>query len=363
VDTRSDRVGEARFRERIRSRVHGTIPARAPGCSPGGVRPWLARGAVDSGIERDGPSPYDDPTTDAFGQESVARFDGTPTGEPPQPPRWVLALVHTLGLLAVGAALTWFAALPSTLADIQEQNANLQAEIRDLTTFIGDTPTEARVAEAEARRSAIGGLVGQRGSTASRVRSVAGAVPVGAWLVRLTLQTGRLELEGRSHDPAAAADLMDGLRATGCFDEIELVSVDAAASSRSREASPAGRFVVTATESTETCGATRGELRDPFRSPHAASDGPRDPSRPPLYRWEPSLYRVTAIVPGRSATVSDPLGGRHSLTVGGALGNPAATVTFITEDTVILSRDESASDSTDRLSTRLIELVLDPREP
>lgn len=251
----------------------------------------------------------------------------------------------------------------SRLETIERRNAGLEREVALVKQVIGDRDLQELIAQLEARQAAIAGMKAERSAQAARLGALASAVPAGAWLERAQLGEGRAEFAGRSHDPSDAADLMDGLRATGCFTELQLVSVDAARSSRATGPSTAGRFVVTAAFGDEPCGETRGELRDPFRPPHATTQGPRDPSRPPLYRWEPELYRVTAITPGRGATLRDPLGGSHAIAVGSALGNPMATVTFITEDTVILSRDESTSASTDRLSTRLIELVVDTREP
>jgi hypothetical protein len=255
-------------------------------------------------------------------------------------------------VFAAMAILAWGA--EARLAALDAENSALEAELAPLRSLADVSSLEAQAAAIEERQRVIEGLGQGRVEGAALLFAVATSVRGGAWLTRLDWDGERIDLAGLGFDPAAAADLMDGLRATGCVDGIELVSVDAAPDGKAR------RFSVRALDRPTPCGVARGPLDDPFAPPHDPRASP-DVNRPPLLRWPVELYRVVALVPGREATVQDPDGGRHTVPVGSMLGRPAGTVSFVTDTALILSRDEMVDASTDTVQSRLVELPLDPQ--
>jgi Tfp pilus assembly protein PilN len=261
-----------------------------------------------------------------------------------------LAFALALGcaVLAFGLA-GWSLLLDGQRAGLRERNELLEAELADLRAITGGVSPQDLVPALEQRIAAIQALAADRGRAASFVGAVAQSVPKGAWLTDLRWSDAGLALAGRSDDPAGAAEVMDGLRRTGCFDDVTLASVSGAAGART--------FSITATTG-ETCDAPGPGASDPFRPPIDPLARP-DLVLPPLYRWAVESYDVIAIVPGKTATLRDPDGGTHALQIGSAMGHPAATVSFITEDQVLLTQDRVVDQETGEINSSIIELPLE----
>ena len=252
--------------------------------------------------------------------------------------------------LVLGALGALYATDASRLAVVEGENAAIEAELTAIQDLVGASSMEDVFAALDQRRALIEELTGSRGQVAHLLAAASTAVPTGGWLVRLEVAADRLHMEGRGFDPVVAADVMDGLRNTGCFEEIQLVSME-----QPRSGGP-HQFVIDAGAS--TCGSVRPNPRA-FTPPHDPSRGPAPGSRPPLLRWEADLYRVVSVEPGVSAEVRDPDGRTHTITVGTMLGAPAARVTFITDATVLLSLDEVTDRETGALRSRVIELPVE----
>lgn len=263
---------------------------------------------------------------------------------------WTLAVG---ALVILGGMLSLFAWTRALLADQQTISDELSEEIRLLTRVVAESSTEESIAALERRKEAIDALQTSRGEGAAVVRAVAFSINQGQWLTDLSWDGQTVRITGLSFDATAGADVMDGLWATGCFTDVQLQGVDTPGADGKR------RFRIVAKDAPEPCGVIRGELPKAFTPPHYPSMTPVA-QRPPLLRWEAEMYRVTALVPGKQATVQDPDGRSHAVTVGSAMGNPTAKVTFITEAAVILSLDEVVDAATDLVVSRIVELPLDP---
>lgn len=257
---------------------------------------------------------------------------------------FAFALV-VLAFVAVG----WRTSLRASARTLQEENALLHTELVALRKIAGSVSPEQLVPQLERRIAVVEGLSADRGRAALFLGAVEQSVPRGAWLTQLRLVDTSLSLTGRSDDTAGAAEVMDGLRRTSCFDNVTLASVSGGVGART--------FAITA-QPAATCGALGPASSDPFRPPIDPEARP-DLVRPALYRWEVEAYDVVALVPGQSATLRDPDGGTHRVEIGSAIGRPAATVSFITDDQVLLSQDRVVDADTGEAQSRIIELPLE----
>ncbi|MCO4772098.1 MAG: PilN domain-containing protein [Deltaproteobacteria bacterium] len=244
----------------------------------------------------------------------------------------------------------------ASLAALSSENEALEAELAPLRALAGVDSLQDAAAALEERRDVLAALSGSRGEGSALLFAVGGAVPTATWLTDLSWDGSNVRVVANSFDTMGGADLMDGLRATGCFADVTLGSMD------TPEPGGPRRFTISAQDAPETCGVTRGPALRPFTPPHDPRRGPADANRPPLLRWQPDLYRVIALVPGKEATLRDPDGRRHTLTSGGMLGNPAGKVTFITDTAVILSVDEMVDAANDLVVSRIVELPLDAED-
>lgn len=266
----------------------------------------------------------------------------------------MVLLPFALGALAVlgsVASVGWWHG--SQLDDIEAENNAMEAELAPLRQLAGVDSLKDAAATLEQRQAVLANLTGSRGDGSALLAAVSGTVRANSWLTTLSWDGQAVRLQGRTFDPGAAADIMDGLRSTGCFDEVRLLAVDTPPGSKER------RFSITATDNPAPCGATQAPLGRPFTPSHALDQTP-DINRPRLLRWAVALYRVVALIPNKEATLLDPDGRRHTLSLGSMLGRPAAKVTFITDSAVLLSQDEMVNEATDTVQSRILELPLDP---
>jgi len=260
------------------------------------------------------------------------------------------AYAFALGCAGLAFGLAgWGLLLDRDQASLREQNELLEAELADLRAITGGVSPQDLVPALEQRIASIQALAGGREWGAAFLGAVEQSVPKGAWLTHLRWSDAGLALTGRSDDPAGAAEVMDGLRRTGCFDNVTLASVSGAVGART--------FSITAVPGA-TCDALGPAASDPFRPPIDPLARP-ELVLPPLYRWAVEAYDVIAIVPGKAATLRDPDGGTHAVQIGSALGNPAATVSFITEDQVLLTQDRVVDEETGEINSSVIELPLE----
>jgi len=256
-----------------------------------------------------------------------------------------------LGGLAVAFGCAAFAVkLEADRAAIDEENTRLQAEVDSLRAINAELPSEEEQAAWERRVRVLTELGADRGRAARYTVAVEQAVPRGAWLTELRWTERGLQLEGRIEEADGAAGVMDGLRTSGCFDDVVLLGVSGGGDERT--------FTVTAMPAAD-CPAMGSAGGDPFVPPvdpgvQAALD------RPPILRWEVQAYDVVFIKPGDFATLRTPDGDTQSVSVGSWVGNPMAKVTFITEDRVLLTQDTIVDEDTQETRSRVLELALEP---
>ncbi len=252
-------------------------------------------------------------------------------------------------VLLLFGAVAWRTLLRSEATALAHDNAALVTELAHLRQISDGASPELLAAALEERIALVAALSAGRTDAARTLSAVQRAVPSGVWLTALHWSGPGLTLTGRTDDPAGAAEVMDGLRLTGCFEEVTLSSVSGPAAART--------FDITA-RSAPTCEPLGLGDADPFRPPTDPQARP-DLLRAPLYRWTPDAYDVIALVPGRTATLRDPDGATHEVQVGAAIGHPAAVVSFITDDQVLLSQDAIIDADTRETRSRIIELPLD----
>ena len=265
-----------------------------------------------------------------------------------------LAFALGLGLVLLGFGLSSFRMVLGTQrATLDADAALLEGEISDLRKIIGERPSDAFMEAFERRVHALSALGADRGRAARYLGAVAQAVPPGAWLTRLRWTDTTLDLAGRTDDPAGAAEVMDGLRRSRCYDDIVLAGVAGPVGART--------FTITARPAAD-CASLGPPTSDPFAPPIDPEARP-DLVLPALVRWEAQTYDVLAIVPGSSATLRDPAGGTHAVQIGSSVGRPPAVVSFITIDQVLLTLDRVVNQDTRETRSTIIELPLEPPTP
>lgn len=254
-----------------------------------------------------------------------------------------------LGAIVIGLGFSvWRMMLGVERAQLAEENALLEEEIWNLHKILEDYEA-SNLERFELRVQTLSALGENRGRAARFVGAVEQAVPTGVWLTRLQWFDSRLTLTGRTDDPAGAAEVMDGLRRSGCFSEITLAGVSGPVGERT--------FTITG-KPVEPCEALGPAATDPFAPPVDPEARP-DLVLPALYRWDVRAYDVVALVPGTEATLQDPDGGTHVVRIGNSVGRPPATVSFITDDQVLLTQDRIVDEETRKTRSSIIELPLE----
>lgn len=268
----------------------------------------------------------------------------------PDPRRWLIALVVGAALLLLGG-LGWTARALRTLAEVEATNAGLRTELAALQGLVVDVGAyEALQVELEQRIEAVAALRTQTTWLPSVLLAVEAAVPGGVWLTRLELHERRLDLHGETEDPGGVATLMEGLQDSPCFEQVALRSV---------EGRPAAQaFWLRAEVGAERCFDGTPGGRDLFLSPALVEELRPKAQVHPLRRWGPRAYDLVALQPGRSATLRDPERGLHLVGIGHGVGDGSAVVTFITDDSIVLTEDHLTDPDTKRTETSIITITL-----
>ncbi len=252
------------------------------------------------------------------------------------------------------ASVAWTAVASTTLRSLEQGNASLRLEIGALEAIAGDVQAfEALSQDLERRLDALASLRMSTGWLPSVLRGVEGAVPEGVWLTSLEVADGRLDLQARSTDPEGAANLMEALQASPCFDDVALRSV---------EGGPFEQEIwLQARVRDGLCEAGAPGGRDLFLSPALQEQLRPRAQVPALLRWQPRQYELVGLDPGVLATLRDPEGGLHGVGVGHSVGSGRAVVAFVTDATLVLTEDHVVEEETRRTETSIITLTLTER--
>ncbi len=242
------------------------------------------------------------------------------------------------------------ALLLSNLRALEAENELLHAELAQLDALIGSLEggPDAHAALQE-RLEAIYALRDNTGHSASLLVALETAVPAGAWLTSLSIEGDRVDLHGEAADLDAAANLMEALQFSECFTDVAL---------KSSESSPDGQtFWLQARPSETVCAEGRPGGRPLFLSPNLEDALRPDATIHPLVRWEPREYDLVGLEIG-AATLRAPDESLHRVMVNGAVGRGRARVTFITDDSIVLTEDVLLDRDTQKTKTNIVTLRL-----